>query len=440
MSDGPTTHRFTSRASERTEDADTERDDIRIAEYGSATIGFDRLTPADLRRLADLESHKALRLTESRQGWCITADAVVGVLVFDHVRLTIEPKLAISGNQLVTWLRYVLATQVPHQPSHRRWQTSRNGITDLIASELVAACQELLRGGLRRDYVLRESIDSVLRGRLDLKPQIARRFGQIDRFHIRTFERETAVWENELCGAALRTAARIATDDTLARDAATLAAQFPQPQRVEPILRKLDRSRYNRLNSRYRTAHTWSELILRGDGISDLLVDTGHDADSLLLRMSTLWESVVRTMAQDAAGAIGGTVTDTRNGQSIATTGDLTRRSPFRPDVLIRFGGATPTYLPIDAKYKSYDTASISSGDVHQLLTYVAGYSATESASAAIVYPSDRGASQRRLTVKGAQGRLGTINVLGLDVSQPPTESAEPLRTYLRATAPTPAG
>jgi 5-methylcytosine-specific restriction enzyme subunit McrC len=332
-----------------------------------------------------------------------------------------------------------LATPVPHQPSRRHWQTDRNGVADLIVAELVAECRELLRGGLRRDYVPREAVAPVVRGRLDLKPQITRRFGQVDRLHLRTFERETAVWENQLCGVALRAATRIVTNPDLARDAATLAAQFPQPLRPEPVLRKLDRSRYNRLNARYRTAHTWSELVLRGGGVTDLLVDTGHGADSLLLRMSSLWESVVRTMVRDAIGPTHGTVTDTRHGQGITTIGDVESRRPFRPDVLVRFGtSAKPAYVLIDAKYKAYDAKSVASDDVHQLLTYIAGYSATEPTAAAIVYPSDQDATHRRLAVNGPYGRLGTIDVLGLDVREPPSTAAEPLRAFLADASPRP--
>ncbi|GAA2057206.1 hypothetical protein GCM10009839_78170 [Catenulispora yoronensis] len=430
MSDGVPLGR--SAGSRAASGADDDRLELRLAEYSSAIVPYDRLTSADRRRLADLEARKALRVTEARHGWQITADAVVGVLVLDRVRLVIDPKLAISGDQLIRWLRYALATPVPHQPSLRRWQTSRHGIADLIAAELVAECRELLRGGLRRDYVPRSGVDTVLRGRLDVTSQITRRFGQIDRLHVRTFDRETGIWENELCGAALRVAARITSNEVLARDIATIATQFPDSPRLEPVLRKLDRSRYNRLNSRYRVAHTWSELILRGGGVTDLLADTGQAADSLLLRMSALWEAVVRALVQDVVRPLGGVVTDSSRGQGITMTGDLASRSPFRPDVLVRFGpSSAPAYLPLDAKYKSYDARRVSSRDVHQLLTYVDGYTAT--GSAAIVYPSEAGAIQRRLDVKGPRGKLGTIAVLGLDVRQAPIDAAEPLRRFLRA-------
>ncbi|MGH3990009.1 MAG: 5-methylcytosine restriction system specificity protein McrC, partial [Pseudonocardiaceae bacterium] len=69
------------------------------------------------------------------------------------------------------------------------------GRTDVIAA-LLGECKQLLRDGLRRDYLRREAVDTVLRGRLDISRQISRRYGQVDRLHLHRFDRDTAVWPN----------------------------------------------------------------------------------------------------------------------------------------------------------------------------------------------------------------------------------------------------
>ncbi|MGJ3561740.1 5-methylcytosine restriction system specificity protein McrC [Streptomyces sp. INA 01156] len=108
-------------------------------------------------------------------------------------------------------------------------------------------------------------------------------------------------------------------------------------------LHALDRIRYTRLNARYRAAHTWARLILRGGGVNDLLTDRGTAADGLLLRMPALWEAVVRRLAVEAAARHGGRVLPSGGGAGITVRGDLGNTSAFRPDVLLELpAGAAP--------------------------------------------------------------------------------------------------
>jgi 5-methylcytosine-specific restriction enzyme subunit McrC len=83
----------------------------------------------------------------------LKADATVGVLLLDRIRLVLEPKFAIPDGQLMRWLAYALGAPVPHPATTRRWATDHYGYADLVAAALLVECQQLLSDGLRRDYV-----------------------------------------------------------------------------------------------------------------------------------------------------------------------------------------------------------------------------------------------------------------------------------------------
>ncbi|MFE0672577.1 McrC family protein [Streptomyces sp. NPDC058867] len=400
---------------------------IRLAEYGTVRLGAEQLTARDVERLRSLQASGRLNLDEAPSGWRLKADATVGVLVLDRVRLVIVPKFAVRGDRLMSWLSYALGAPAPLPATARRWATGPEGYADLVAAALLERCEQLVREGLRRDYVRRDSVEPVLRGRLDFNAQVSRRYGQLDQLYVRTFDRETDVWDNRVLGTALRAAQRLATQPDLVRDLASVAGAFPRAATSEAALRALDRTRYTPLNTRYRAAHTWARLVLRGGGVTDLLADRGTTADGLLLPMPALWEAVVRRLAVDATAPLGGHAVSGGGATGITVRGDLGNASAFRPDVLLGLPGresAPRALLPIDAKYKRYDRHGVGAADVHQLLTYGAGYASGADPRAVIVHPSPGGMAHRVLRIDGPRGTLGSVHVIGVDTEVTPQEAA----------------
>lgn len=408
------------------------RPELRLGEYEAAELGPEQLTARDLDRLYSLQARGCLTLLTTRAGWRLKAEATVGVLLLDRVRLVVEPKFAIPGEQLMTWLAYALHTPVP--TAARRWSTVPDGYADLVAAALLEECEKLLREGLRRDYVRRQSLEPVLRGRLDVAAQATRRFGQLDQLHVRTFDREADIWDNRILGTALKAALSLTSDSRLARGLHDVAHAFPRSGTPAAALRALERTQYTRLNARYRPAHTWARLLLRGGGVTDLLTDQGTTAGGLLLAMPTLWEAVVRRLATEAAAPHGGRPVPGNGGTGITVRGDLGSTSTFRPDLLLSLpapGTDQHALLPVDAKYKRYDRHGVSAGDVHQLLTYSAGYTPAEAPSAVIVHPQPGGYARRTLRIGSPQRSLGVIQVLGIDTHAPPEQASAWMRAAL---------
>lgn len=407
-----------------------ERSEVRLREYESAQVPADLLTPGDLVRLRAIQAQGRFTVEESRTGWRLEADATVGILNLDRIRLVIEPKLAFTGESLIRWLCYALAVPVPHDSTARDWSVSRTGFADIVAAALLRECQILLREGLRRDYVRNRQLGPVLRGRLDTVTQATRRYGMLDQLHLDTFDRSPSIWENEVCGHALRAARAIVSDSTLVQQLSLIAAEFPAAGRVSGAVDALSRAGYNRLNRRYRSAHVWAGLILRSGGVADLLTDTGTRADSLLLHLPSVWEAAVARLIADSAPP-GANIATATTATKITVSGDLSTRT-FRPDVVVTFASPTTSqHFPIDAKYKRYENSSVSAADTHQLLTYITGYSPQDTPAAAIIHPCTHSHSSRTLHVRGNNRHLGTIHTIGIDVGQSPTETAAWLRTGL---------
>lgn len=316
---------------------------ITLPEYGSVIVPGDHLTVRDHARLVGGDnSRRICAITPHRDGWRITAGAIVGVLRLARIQLNIGPKMAFTGNSLLRWTAYAMNVPVPHETTTRAWQTDPTGFTDLVAAALLAECRSLIGYGLRRDYVRNARTSPVLRGRLDVMAQATKRYGMLDTLHVHTFDREIDIWENRLCGHALRAAGRAVADPRLARDLMSVAEEFPASGSAATVLRAQLRTRYTPLNLRYRPARLWSALILRGGGVSDLLIDAGNAADSLLLDMPRLWEKVVVRLSSDSAPAFATPVAPTGR-LRIKIHGDLSKPSSFRPDVLFRVQQADGT-------------------------------------------------------------------------------------------------
>jgi 5-methylcytosine-specific restriction enzyme subunit McrC len=414
-----------------------DRAEVRIGEYGAVMLAGSQLTARDIERLRALQAHDRLSLEQTSAGWRLKAGATVGVLVLDRIRVVMEPKFAIPGDRLMDWLSYALNAPAPLPVASRRWATCPEGYANLVAAALLEQCERLLREGLRRDYVRRQSLEPVLRGRLDVVAQTTLRYGQLDKLHLRTFERETDIWDNRVLGTALQVARSLTTHPDLARDLHTVADAFPKARPPDAALRALDRIRYTRLNARYRSAHLWARLVLRGGGVTDVLLDHGTTADGLLLAMPRLWEAVVRRLVADAVLSRGGRAVPSSGAAGITVKGDLGITSAFRPDVLLRLPDRDPSVyrlLPVDAKYKRYDRHGVSAADVHQLLTYSAGYSSRGKRCAVIVHPRAGAHAHRVLQVDGPYGCLGSIHVLGIDTHALPQTAP----TWVGSVLPTP--
>jgi 5-methylcytosine-specific restriction enzyme subunit McrC len=416
--------------------------EVVLGEYETVVLPYEQVDAVGTIRLKALAKVGVLTMSEARHGWRITAKAVVGVVDLGSLRLTVRPKIAIPGGRLIDWLCYAQGMAKPsgYHEGHKPWLLSKYGYrsVDMIIEALVEECRRLLRDGLRREYVRGNSVESHIRGRLDVGAQATRAYGRADRFHVSNYRQVVQTWENLICGLALSRAALLTDDPRLGATAMALSTRFPRPDNEQPLLDQLRKASYSRLNSRYRAAHAWADLILRAGGVADLLYVSGHLARTMLVNMNVLWEKVVCRMAAEAIKPHGGHVVPSANTKvAIRAEGNVSPShpgptKPYRPDCLVRSGqGLASRQIPIDAKYIAYDDKRIEAGNVHQLMTYVSGYCDPDQRAALLVYPSLRGNLHREISVGNASRHIGRIHVVGVDVMEEPDLGMMQIRKLL---------
>ena len=417
---------------------------ITTAEHKSVEIPYSRLNAVGTDRLKQFKTVRGvLSARPGVDGWEVRTQAAVGVVDLGSVRLVVEPKIAITGERLMTWLGYATGSHLHHfhegKMPHTLSPTGYNA-ADLIVEALVEECHKLLRIGLRREYLRERVLTPQARGRIDVSAQATREYGQANRFHTSGFRQAATTWENEICALALRRAVNHAADPALKRAAEGLAQRFPGlstgHKRPEELLRM---ATYTRLNRHYRPAHAWASVLLNTGGVADLLCTSGYLGRTMLLNMNTMWERAVQQMAADAAGPLGGIAVRKQQAKhlEIAAHGDVQaspgqQPRPFMPDCVVRIGnGSSAFHVPVDAKYYTYGSRRVEPDNVHQMMTYVSGYCRHDRRIAVLVYPSTAGPSLRTLEVRNAIKSLGRIHVLGVDVNVDPQVGVEQVRQAL---------
>ncbi len=403
-------------------------------------------TDADLRladRLADPQSPRLQLRWLANGDIDITASEWVGVLRLSTLDIHITPKYVGGSRRLLKMLDFANDTKLARQlPNTRPLDATGEHLPELLCQLLAQSTHAVLRHGLRRSYRPESDDLPVLRGRLDHRAQLLRRFGQLDRLVCHFDEHDTDNTDNQLLCAALHAARPLATSDETRTDLARLHAVFLEA--CSPPTRESDWYRhrivYSRLNERYRDAHDIAYLILDHLAFDDLFQTTGPvNVNAFLIDMNAVFERFVTKLLAAAAGPhlqidsqhrLHARITDANTGRTYAT---------LVPDLIVRCHEPART-TPVDIKYKLYSDHKLTTSDIYQAATYAHALATADvDARAAIIYPGNRTAVTTRLLVNGHHPRsrthlaAGSLNVeAALEhinaMNRPSTELTEQVR------------
>jgi len=367
-----------------------------------------------------------LLVDEGRDGVLVSARSWVGVVRFSAFEVRVVPKLAGGNLGAVRMLDYALGVSALRRyESVRELETLGDSILELIAWLLGTACERLVRDGLLSDYVAREDSLHVLRGRLRVMDQVARRYLQVDPLEVAFDDFETDIPENRVLAAALEATRGIVRTPAVQRLVRRQHAVFIEacdPSMPDPI-GLFDEIAYTRRNEHYRYAHLLARLLLGRLAVRDLFTPGGTSSFAFLIDMNELFEAFVTRLAEEALGRVGIRVHAQRRDPSIILN-DVTgkRYGTIIPDLLVE--ARTPggiIRLPIDAKYKLYDSKKLDESDIYQTFFYAYAYAAEVGAAglarAVILYPRAGTGTDISLRVE-THGRTRTarIQAFGVDV------------------------
>jgi 5-methylcytosine-specific restriction enzyme subunit McrC len=343
--------------------------DVVLSEWDDAVLSGLELTPADrvvsdrLRKLGRLDivelRDRSVRI-ESR-GW-------IGVIRLDACTIRVEPALIEGHRHLIELLDAVRRLDLMKSMTADTTFVARDAnLFDLMAWLLALACDKVLRTGIHADYVPHFEDLTTLRGRLNVRAQVLRRWGRLDRLACDFEERVRDIPENRWLVRALRVASRAVVAPhvtSLVRRTFRMWEELASDDRTEP----LEKPTITRINHHYRHALALAYLVLEGVTTSDVLRAGGAVGFSFMLNMPQLFEEFVACVLERLFEGSETGVERQAVDRSILWDADAHR--PFghlRPDVMLTQGTAR---LPIDAKYKDYDAKKLQPGDVYQAAIY----------------------------------------------------------------------
>ena len=296
----------------------------------------------------------------------------------------------------------------------------KTNLLDLTALFLTEATKTLIRDGLLRDYRAVDDSLPALRGRLNIRDQYLRRFGQLDQLECHFEEYDGDVPENQLVAAALQVACRRVRDPDVRaaalRQAAIMGEVSEPPTRDAGWYERV--IVYGRRNARYRSAHELSKLILRGFAFEDLYDTSAGHVSAFMFDMNLVFERFVTRLIQNALGGTKLCARAQPRLRAVIRNEDTGRDySTVKPDLVIE-ELTTCHAIPVDIKYKLYADKKLSTSDIYQLFLYAYVHGTDQlPRRAGVIYPTTSTVIGPRLSIKPIAGPTAAwIAGAGLDV------------------------
>lgn len=372
----------------------TRRDLERLAE-GQTLYPVD-LTTADA---AALNTSRLVKVLPDVLGWRVTAEYWVGSVARGDLVVRVAPK--IGAVQVLRLLAMADGAADLMLDPERVGVEDDADLTAVLAKMFALEAEHALANGPLRGYRTEDQTLPVLRGRLRMRDQYLRRFGQLSPLEVTVDEWTIDTPENRII--------RSAADALLALPGL--------PADVEAALRRVDRQlaeaalivpgsplpawQPTRLNARLHALLRLAELTLRHLSVENTAGATV--VHGFRVNMAHLFERLVARLLADADPAWSAQVT-----RPLDERGSLVIRPDLARDDGTGWSGVA------DTKYKVLDEAGkISNADAYQLVTYCARLGLT---TGHLIY-ADGGSPPPPYAIRGTGC---TIAVHRLDLTQPP--------------------
>lgn len=316
------------------------------------------LYPVDLTtaEAAALNSTRLVTATPDVLGWRVTAEYWVGSVARGDLVVRVAPK--IGAVQVLRLLAMADGAADLAVDDEQVVVAADAELTAVLARMFVLEAEHALVSGPLRGYREEDQTLSVLRGRLRLRDQYLRRFGQLSPLEVTVDEWTVDTAENRIIRSA----------------ALALSALPGLPRDVSTDLRRVDRLlveaeqlvpgaplpswQPTRLNARLHALLGLAELTLRHVSIENLAGETV--VHGFRVNMAHLFERLIARLLMDA---------DPSWSEQTTLPLDLRETLVIRPD-LTRDDGSGWSGVA-DTKYKVLDEAGkVSNTDIYQLVTY----------------------------------------------------------------------
>jgi 5-methylcytosine-specific restriction enzyme subunit McrC len=314
-----------------------------------------RLDEADAAQLA------ATRLIEVQpEGgghWRLLPAGRVGAVQIGDLDVQVRPKTGIA--QLLFLLGYAA------DPGFRPEDVS--GVTEpdlwpALAESVARHVERALGPGVLQGYVTVDEALPLVRGRVRVADQVARRPGLLLPLEVRYDEYAPDIPENQLIRTALRRLAAVPRLRPDLRSRLTHLDGRLDGVQVLPSTAPLPEWRLTRINARYAAALRLAQIVLRNQSAEP--GPGGATVAAFVVSMAKVFEDFVTVALQEALASSAGH-THAQYPDYLAEQNQIR----FRPDV-VHLVGTRPVAV-FDAKYKLEDPSSgYPNADAYQMLAY----------------------------------------------------------------------
>ena len=337
-------------------------------------IKQDELKEIDFSILQKLEDENKIGISWSRQPesylQITTSSYIVSVhLEGPDIRINILPKMFEGG---VDWedtnifLDYASENKLDYFDNAKNFfvQSNKPTLLNRFHVDLISKCEELMKQGLLKSYVIHSENSSSMRGKLLMQYQMLNDAMKRPQFFCEFDELEYDSIENRVILQALTIVERTSDNTDVRMKAMDLAQKLSgvvQKTTIPLSLRQRMMQSYSRQNLRYKSIHLTCEQIIQESGIEDIYKGNDSYIVPVFYDMNELFETFIQNLFLKYHNGV-----ETQHSEKAWDgKGDLGPRR-MKPDVIIRDEGVCKHI--IDVKYK---TKNISSGDLYQLGFYM---------------------------------------------------------------------
>ena len=329
--------------------------------------------------LTSIQGSQCLKLT-SRSGFkLLQVQNYAGMLSTPHgLQIEILPK--VGKNLTTASARETLITMLSHLPGFRHIQTQqatlqaqRMPLLEIFISQFLQSVSQLLKQGLRSDYVSEQGNLPFMKGKLMLTTQLRHNVVNRHKFCVDYDEYMQDCAANRLLRSALDKLLSLKLSSENQRWLYELCFAFDGIPLSRDIENDIDYLRLDRGMAYYNEPMAWAQLILRGMSPSALQGNT--KAISLLFPMEAVFESfVAQTLPHELPPYL--------KVQPQVATYSLVKHGlrdcfKLRPDLLIQSRQPVQTKMVMDTKWKlvnsSQQTKSLyglAQSDFYQMFAY----------------------------------------------------------------------
>ena len=337
-------------------------------------IKQDELNEIDFSILKKLDDENKISISWSRQPEShleITTTSHIGSINLEgpDVRINILPKMFENGidwENTNVFLDYASGNKLDYFDNAKNFYlgSHKSTLLNRLHVDLISKCEELMKQGLLKSYVIHAENSSSMRGKLLMQHQMLNDAMLRPKFFCEFDELEYDSIENRVILQSLTIVERTSDNADVRMKAMDLAQKLSgvvQKTTIPLPMRQRMMQSYSRQNLRYKNIHSTCEQVIQESGIDDIYKGNDSYIVPVFYDMNELFETFIQKIFLNCLKG----VKTQHSKKAWEGKGELGPRR-MKPDITIWESKICKQI--IDVKYK---TKNISSGDLYQLGFYM---------------------------------------------------------------------